>query len=62
MKQLLVATILFLSLTGCNQAAQEQAAREEPAQPADVPLTGDSTLLDKENTVVELADSVPHLD
>jgi hypothetical protein len=56
MKKLLVVTFLSLSLTGCNQAPPEQAAQQ-----ADVPMKGDSTLLDSEKPVVELTDSVPHL-
>ena len=56
MKKLLGATLLALSLTGCNQAPQQPAA-----PPADLPLAGDSTLLDQKDTVVQLADSVPHL-
>jgi uncharacterized protein YcfL len=56
MKKLLVATLLSLSLTSCNHAPQEQTAQQTA-----IPMAGDSTLLNAEKPVIELADSVPHL-
>jgi hypothetical protein len=57
MKKLLFATVLSLSLNGCNQAPQEQAAKQ-----ANVPMRADTTLLDSDaDSTVQLADSVPHL-
>ncbi|TGE03766.1 hypothetical protein [Hymenobacter fodinae] len=56
MKKLLVTTLLSISLLSCQQTSLEQ-----PTPPADMPVTGDTTLLDSDKPVVELADSLPHL-